>query len=73
MIGANGSGKSTLAKVITGLYELDGRQDGGIFVDNQLVNADNYSQYRQLFSAIYSDFYFFLNLQSNRKIGRAHV
>lgn len=62
LIGANGSGKSTLAKLITGLYQPDFAQESGIFVDNQLVTSTNYESYRQLFSAIYSDFYLFKTL-----------
>ena len=59
LIGANGSGKSTLAKLITGLYQPKFAENTGIFIDNQPVVSEHYPHYRQLFSAIYSDFYLF--------------
>ena len=59
LIGANGSGKSTLAKLITGLYQPKFAENSGIFIDNQPVASEHYPHYRQLFSAIYSDFYLF--------------
>ena len=59
LIGANGSGKSTLAKLITGLYQPKFAENTGIFIDNQRVASEHYPHYRQLFSAIYSDFYLF--------------
>ncbi|MEM6520305.1 MAG: ATP-binding cassette domain-containing protein, partial [Cyanobacteria bacterium P01_C01_bin.70] len=56
LVGGNGSGKSTLAKLITGLYIPD---DGRISVDDGVVNDQNREEYRQLFSAIFQDFYLF--------------
>ena len=56
LVGGNGSGKSTLAKLITGLYIPD---SGRILVDNRGVNDHNREEYRQLFSAIFQDFYLF--------------
>ncbi|HWS52586.1 MAG TPA: cyclic peptide export ABC transporter [Pyrinomonadaceae bacterium] len=54
--GGNGSGKSTLAKLITGLYVPEG---GSISVDGRPVTDATREQYRQLFSAVFSDYYLF--------------
>ncbi len=56
IIGGNGSGKSTLAHLLTGIYQA---QSGKILVDGHEVNNDSLYSYRQLYSAIYSDFYLF--------------
>ncbi|MGO1282257.1 MAG: multidrug ABC transporter permease/ATP-binding protein [Psychrobacter sp.] len=63
LIGANGSGKSTLAKIITGIFTPT---TGSIKVDDQLIgsgeNSKNNADYRQLFSAIFSDQHLFKQL-----------
>ncbi|MBE9062203.1 cyclic peptide export ABC transporter [cf. Phormidesmis sp. LEGE 11477] len=59
IIGGNGSGKSTLAKLLTGLYAP---QAGALYLDDQLITAQNQDWYRQHFSAIFSDFYLFERL-----------
>jgi putative ATP-binding cassette transporter len=58
-VGGNGSGKSSLAKVITGLYPP---KAGMIRLDGKPVDDGNRDDYRQLFSAVFGDFYLFDNL-----------
>ncbi len=59
LVGGNGSGKSTLAKILTGLYLPEA---GEILLDGKPVDHKNRDQYRQLFSAVFADFYLFDSL-----------
>lgn len=56
LIGGNGSGKSTLAMLLTGLYQP---RSGQILLDGVPVTAQSREQYRQLFSAVFTDFHLF--------------
>ncbi|MDC3961005.1 cyclic peptide export ABC transporter [Polyangium jinanense] len=59
LVGGNGSGKSTLLKVLTGLYPRSG---GELRVGGVLVQPENVAAYREMISAIYSDFHLFSKL-----------
>ena len=59
LIGANGSGKSTLAKIMTGIFTPT---TGSVHIDAQLIDSKNNADYRQLFSAIFSDQHLFKQL-----------
>lgn len=61
IVGGNGCGKSTLAKVFCGLYIP---QEGQLLLDGTAVTDDSRGNYRDLFSAVFSDFHVF-----NRLIG----
>lgn len=59
LTGGNGSGKSTLLKLLTGLYVPDA---GQILSNGGAVAMDNIQGYREMFSAIFSDFHLFRRL-----------
>lgn len=59
LAGGNGSGKTTLAKLLCGLYVPS---SGAIRFRGRDVTADVIDDYRQFFSAIFSDFYLFETL-----------
>ncbi|MDP3877983.1 MAG: cyclic peptide export ABC transporter [Methylobacter sp.] len=59
IVGGNGSGKSTLLKLLTGLYYP---LAGTIYINGQPLEADNYSNFRELYSTIFTDFHLFDHL-----------
>jgi putative pyoverdin transport system ATP-binding/permease protein len=68
LVGGNGSGKTTLSLLLAGLYEAE---SGEIRVDGERVDGD---AYRQLFSAVFSDFHLFprqLDLSADETLERA--
>jgi len=59
IVGGNGSGKTTLAKLLTGLYVP---ASGEIRLNDEVITDENRDQYRQNFSALFTDFHLFENL-----------
>jgi putative ATP-binding cassette transporter len=59
IVGGNGSGKTTLAKLMTGLYTPE---SGTIHINGDPVTDANRDDFRQYFSAIFSDFFLFESL-----------
>ena len=59
LVGGNGSGKTSFLKLLTALYSP---LQGSIRVDDAEIGAANIQSYRNLFSAIFSDFYLFEKL-----------
>jgi len=70
LIGGNGSGKTTLLKLLTALYQPT---QGCIRVDGSEVVAANVQSYRNLFSAIFSDFHLFDKLHGLRNAAPERV
>ncbi|MGZ4977204.1 MAG: cyclic peptide export ABC transporter [Methylobacter sp.] len=56
IVGGNGSGKSTLLKLLVGLYYP---LEGNIYINDKLLEADDYINYRELYSTIFTDFHLF--------------
>ena len=70
IVGGNGSGKTTLGKVLTGLYPPE---TGRIFLNGAEVTEGARDDYRQTFSAVFSDFFLFdrfLGLPAAAEAGR---
>jgi putative pyoverdin transport system ATP-binding/permease protein len=59
LVGGNGSGKTTFAKLLLGLYAPE---KGDLRLDGEPIGDANRDPYRQLFSAVFSDFYLFDSL-----------
>ncbi len=80
IVGGNGSGKTTLAKLILGLYAPEA---GEIRFAGQTVTDDNREEYRQRFSAVFSDYFIFqtlygieastLNADARRYLEKLHL
>uniref|UniRef100_A6VYF9 Cyclic peptide transporter n=1 Tax=Marinomonas sp. (strain MWYL1) TaxID=400668 RepID=A6VYF9_MARMS len=61
IIGGNGSGKTTFSKLLVGLYPP---KKGQMLLGETVITQDNVSSYRNMISAIFSDFYLFEELGS---------
>lgn len=75
VVGGNGSGKTTLVKLITGLYAPE---TGQVLLGGEPVNEETSDDYRQHFSAVFSDFHLFESLLGLRHAeldaqARAHL
>ena len=63
LVGGNGSGKTTFLKLFAALYRP---LQGAIRVDDEEIGPANVQSYRNLFSAIFSDFHLFDKLYGLR-------
>lgn len=70
IVGGNGSGKTTLLKILTTLYKASA---GGIYIDDKPVDATNFHDYRELFSAIFYDFHLFSKLYGLASVDQRKV
>lgn len=59
IVGENGCGKTTLIKLLLGLYSPGA---GQLLLDGAPVPAEQIDTYRQMFSAVFSDYYLFDDL-----------
>lgn len=80
LVGGNGSGKTTLAKLLVGLYAPE---VGEVWLNGERIDEGKRDHYRQVFSAIFSDFHLFERLleaarpelddDGNRLLTRLHL
>jgi putative ATP-binding cassette transporter len=61
VVGENGCGNTTLIKLLLGIYEP---QCGELLFNGNPVTADRRDDYRQLFSAVFFDYYLFAEVLS---------
>lgn len=59
LVGGNGSGKTTLAKLLLGLYAPEA---GEVRLGGRTIDDGNREEYREHFSAVFSDFFVFETL-----------
>jgi putative ATP-binding cassette transporter len=59
LVGGNGSGKTTLAKLLLGLYAPEA---GEVRLGGRTIDDSNREEYREHFSAVFSDFFVFETL-----------
>jgi putative ATP-binding cassette transporter len=70
LIGGNGSGKTSFLKLFTALYQPTA---GSILVDDMQIGPANVQSYRDLFAAIFSDFYLFEKLHGLAQVAPQRV
>jgi putative ATP-binding cassette transporter len=70
LVGGNGSGKTTFLKLLTGLYYPDA---GAIRIDGVDVEEVGYARYRELFSAIFTDYHLFDRLYGMENVEEKQV
>lgn len=70
IVGGNGSGKTTLLKLLTGLYYPD---SGEIRVDGKPLTQPQYQSFREMISAIFSDFHLFERLYGFKAVDEEKV
>jgi putative ATP-binding cassette transporter len=70
IMGGNGSGKSTFLKLLTGLYTP---RAGRLLVDGKPLLPAHYHRYRNMFSAIFTDFHLFDRLYGLGQVDEDHL
>jgi putative ATP-binding cassette transporter len=70
IVGDNGSGKTTLLKLLLGLYEP---KTGEVLLDGTRITPSTRDDYRQIFSAIFSDYFLFESLPGNCFLSRDYL